>query len=203
MNLGEDISDAFLAIVNGQTDDLSEVLTRRGDNTSASAADLAGYKEAGQGVGGILQDVAGIAGGSQSAANASRGAAMVSTATALGSSAKGYVMTATGPNYYDCSGLVWRTVQKLGYKGSRFTTRDIQSRQGFVKVTTPAVGDIVLWPGHHMGIMTGQDRMYSARNPRKGIGTTTISGFRKERPIYIRYVGGTPKKPEQRIGIDR
>lgn len=184
MNIGEDLSDAFLAIVSGKTDDLAGVLSRDGDSDSAS------YFEVGQEVGKQLTSI-----------QENLGKNIAYAAVELGQKAKGYRWTATGPDYYDCSGLIWRASQKVGFKGPRFTTSTILMSKGFHKLdglptldnvgnsSKAVIGDIVLWPGHHMGVMTGANKMYSARNPRSGIGETSISGFRKERPIYVRYTG--------------
>lgn len=187
MNLGEDISDVFLSLVSGDTDALGEVLTRTGDSAEASQA----YFAAGQGVAGALNSAGEAVGG------------LVSAAVKRGKAAKGYRWTATGPDYYDCSGLMWRACQDLGYKGSRFTTSSVASRPGFTRVAGPNVegpglkqariGDIVLWPGHHMGVMTDSNQFYSARSAKSGIGYAAIKGFRKEAPVYLRFTPPSSK----------
>lgn len=203
MNIGEDLSDAFLAIVNGKTDDLAEVLTRKGEAVTPSSFDVAaaGLGSIGPGltnaIGSMTDDAAKQLGQIQQDINKN----LAFAAVELGSKAKGYRWTATGPDYYDCSGLMWRAAQKVGYKGPRFTTSTVLLMKGFHKLdgvstlenignsSKAVIGDIVLWPGHHMGVMTGTNKMYSARNPKSGIGETSITGFRKERPIYVRYNG--------------
>jgi hypothetical protein len=174
LNISEDLSDAFLAFINGETDELSAVLARTGDSNKASA--------------GVANET-GVVGGTAPEAG-TLNQSILSNTLALGKAAKGYLLTATGPNYYDCSGLVWRALQKVGYKGGRFTTSTIQGTGAFTKVSTPIPGDIVLWPRHHMGVVTSPGRFYSARNVRAGITEATIKGFRNESPIYLRY---TPK----------
>lgn len=172
LNTMEDLSDAFLAIATGDTQALAGVVTREGDYNKPSAADI----EEG------MEPASNIAGGD-----------ILTAAVALGSAAKGYRWTATGPDYYDCSGLVYRAVQKVGYKGGRFTTADVKRAKGFYPVTTPKKGDIVLWlAGHggvtgHMGIVSGDDTFYSARSVRSGIGYSKISTFRKASPEYLRF----------------
>jgi cell wall-associated NlpC family hydrolase len=106
-----------------------------------------------------------------------------------------YRYASTGPDAYDCSGLIYRALVDLGYyKGVRFAsaTWGIQGAPIASKVTTPAVGDIVVWPGKHMGVVSGNDLMYSALNPTDGILESKIShesdhaGFQ---PSYWRLKG--------------
>jgi hypothetical protein len=107
------------------------------------------------------------------------GVALATEAQKLGAAAKGYSLGKTGPDYYDCSGLLWRAGYNLGiYKGARYTTSTFRSIAGSwcEKVSAVSPGDIILWPGKHMGICTGTNEMYSARSPDKGIGTSSISG---------------------------
>ncbi len=187
-----DLGDAVLATVQGDPKELKAVLARTGDGLEAGVA--------GSVVGDTAGDVAGqVADG---LANASIGAA----ALRLGSKAKGYRWEGTGPDYYDCSGLIWRACQAVGYTGSRFTTATIRSRTSAFKVISPPgmqgpgviaaqVNDLVLWPAGsggitgHIGVITGNNRFYSARSVRSGIGEASISGFRSTKPIYVRYVG--------------
>lgn len=178
-HLPEDLSDAALSIIQGDAKGLIIVLSRHGENTTPTKA-IEG-SNVGDIAGGIANEVGSMAGN----------AAIASTAMELGKAAKGYRFTYAGPDYYDCSGLVYRAVQKRGYDGPRFTTYTIQHIDQFEKVSPSEVqvGDIVLWPYHHMGIVIGDDKMYSARNSHDGIGVSTISGFRGSSPVYLRFVG--------------
>jgi len=182
MNLGEDLSDAFIAIASGKTDDLAAVLARTGDATTPTSATVTGMGDA-------PVQLAPGAGQSRDTPDGTN-AAILSEAMRLGKAAKGYRLTATGPTYYDCSGLVWRACQAVGFKGIRFTTATIKLSHSFVKTANPVSGDIVLWPGHHMGIVTTPGRFYSARSPRSGISEAPIKGFGpfNESPEYLRYV---------------
>jgi len=176
LNTMEDLSDAFLAIARGDTQALAGVASREGEYNRPSAADI----ELG------MAPAEGIASGN-----------LLNAAVSLGTAAKGYRWAATGPNYYDCSGLVYRAAQKVGYKGSRFTTADIKSKDGFSSVDTPKIGDIVLWQAGrggvtgHMGIVSGDDMFYSARSVRSGIGYSKISTFRSATPEYLRFQGNS------------
>lgn len=177
MQIPEDLGDAFIAFASADTDALGEVLARTGDSATATQA-------ASTGTVGAPNDNPLTTVGNISVA-----------AVNLGKKAKGYRWTATGPDYYDCSGLMWRAVQAVGYKGSRFSTATIRSRKEFKVITNPTVNDLVLWPAGsggatgHMGVITGNDLFYSARSRSSGIGESKISTFRKTKPIYLRYVG--------------
>jgi len=104
----------------------------------------------------------------------------VATARKLGAAGNVYVLGATGPNSYDCSGLIYRTLVNLGiYNGQRFSTRNFIALSSHIAspVSSPAVGDIVLWVAAHIGIVTGPDTFYSAYSPARGILDTSISRF--------------------------
>jgi hypothetical protein len=183
LNVGEDLSDAFLAIVQGDYQELTVVLARTGDSNSAAKSEI----DLGEGT-----FAPHVKGSDDPTVNATNGI-ILATAQRLGKAAKGYRLGATGPDYYDCSGLVWRAVQAAGYKGPRFVTSTIRLSSAFTQTSSPVIGDTVLWPGHHMGVMTKPGYFYSARNPRSGISEAPIAGFRKESPIYLRFTAPTVK----------
>lgn len=204
LQIGDDLSDALLALVRGDSAAFTEVLARSGAGNEPVAAlgDAMGVATVGtaQAIGITAETVGkGIYKGLS-------GANLGLAAIVRGEKAKGYRWGATGPDYYDCSGLIWRAAQDAGYKGPRFTTATIRSRKEFKRVLAPGMqapsqtpmpdargGDIVLWPAGsggitgHMGVITSNDRFYSARSVRSGIGESSISGFRKTKPIYLRY----------------
>lgn len=208
MNLGEDLSDAFLAITSGDTKGLTAVLAREGDAddpTFASLGDALG--EGTLGVAGAATvtgtEISRAIGGQIKGLEAKGNKSLAIAAAILGTKARGYRFGATGPDYYDCSGLMYRAAQMIGYKGGRFTTFTIGSNKAFREVQAPnvegpgvngsagaGIDDIVCWPTHHMGVVTGPDKFYSARNPKSGIGETRISTFRNgSKPKYYRFVG--------------
>jgi hypothetical protein len=167
-----DAKDVSLALLQGDMAGVSTVFGRRGEASGTL-------------VGG---DVVAVPSTSAISANG-----LVGEVQRLGTAARGYRLGATGPDYYDCSGLVWRAMLNLSlYKGSRFTTStfaNVAKSLSWKLVTAPAAGDIVLWSGHHMGVSTGGDGMYSARSSSKGIGPSTVSGdaaFFGARPLYYR-----------------
>jgi len=153
MDTPGDTRDLALALLSGDMTEVGNVLARRGETADA------------------------VGGGSPVA---SANTPLVAEVMRLGEAAKGYRLGATGPDYYDCSGLIWRAMRKLDiYTGPRFTTHvfaAVAAAKGWAKVDTPAAGDVVLWPAKHMGVATGGDGMYSARNEEKGINPSTISG---------------------------
>lgn len=158
-----DIKGLTLAMLSGDAAQMQTVLSQRGTN-----ADVDETSEV----------ATSVSSTSVSASGSQSGATLLSTAMVLGGAAKGYVWGATGPTYYDCSGLVWQACRKLKiYNGSRFTTSTFEAigKEFATKVSRPAVGDIVVWPGKHMGIVSGADSYYSARSVSKGIGTATLS----------------------------
>jgi cell wall-associated NlpC family hydrolase len=193
MEISTDLGDAFIAVASGDSDALGEVLGRKGEAATPTAADEA-IANLTEGVTGAFSITANsLADGIGEAANQISGIAVA--AIILGSKAKGYRWASTGPDYYDCSGLMWRACQGVGYKGSRFSTASIGGRKEFKKVASPSVNDIVLWTAGrggvtgHMGVVTGPNRFYSARSLKSGIGESGISSFRKVPPVYLRYVG--------------
>jgi CHAP domain len=177
-NIVEDVSDAFLALVQGDGKAFREVANRTGDSLTAPEAHVA-------------------TGGSSGLSGLPTNGAIGRAAVKRGSLARGYEWGKTGPDYYDCSGLMWRACQDAGVyprgDGNRFNTASIKNSKFFTKVEgTPAIDDIVLWaPGvggvtGHMGVVTGTDTFYSARSKKTGIGYAKIKEFRKASPVYYR-----------------
>lgn len=126
------------------------------------------------------------------------GSALESEMRRIGSG-RPYVFGAEGPSAYDCSGLVWRALYNLGvYRGPRFTADSsmLSALSGKIaQVSSPAPGDIVLWSGHHVGVVTGPDRMFSALNSSDGIIESSISGNTSHysppsSPTYYRLTNG-------------
>jgi cell wall-associated NlpC family hydrolase len=199
MSLPKDLGDAFIAVASGDTDSLGEILTRKGDADTPTAADLAIYNLTEATTTAATDATSYVAGGIGDAwKQLEEGIANIAAAAMImGERAKGYRWTATGPEYYDCSGLMWRACQAIGFKGSRFTTASLPSLKEFKRIDpkSAAFNDIVLWlPGSggvtgHMGVKTDTDQFYSARSVRSGIGASAISTFRKTTPRYYRYVG--------------
>jgi hypothetical protein len=169
-----DIGDLLVGVISADQTKVKEVLARTGTGDLAPPVDTPLTITAGQDA-------------LTPATGAVYGGGLLAECVRLGSAALGYKWGATGPNYYDCSGLVWVACKNLGiYSGARFitTTFPVASRSWADKVATPAVGDVVLWPGH-MGVVSGPDAFYSAASSKIGIVYGSISGF-GGKPTYYR-----------------
>ena len=172
-----DGKDAFTSLLSADWTEFGAVLARRGENVSVESDSSSGSDST---------DTSGV--GSGTIVSGSYAATVVS----LGKAARGYVLGGTGPSYYDCSGLLWKAAYKLGiYKGNRFTTSTFTgiAKTWCSEQSSPNIGDIILWTGKHMGVCTGEDQMFSARSPSKGIGYSSISGdssYFGSQPTYWR-----------------
>ena len=160
----QDLRDLFVGFITADTQQIKATLTQSGTNI-----DSTGGSEVAVSSGAFPKGTTGD---------------LVAEVMRLGNAAKGYRLGATGPDFYDCSGLVWRACRNLGYyDGMRFTTATFaaaaMTQGGWCKripESMRAAGDIILWRTHHMGVSTGGDGMYSARSTAKGIGESTVSG---------------------------
>ncbi len=162
MELPTDLGEAFTAAITGDYADLKDVLTRKGD--------------------GLIPTPVAVSSETATGTASAIGSTLLSEMKRLAVIADNtYSLGTTGPKSFDCSGLVWRALRNLGtYSGSRFTTATfVLAARSFAKpVNDPRIGDIVLWPRHHMGVVSGNDLFYSARNRKSGIGESRISTFR-------------------------
>ena len=109
-----------------------------------------------------------------------------------------YVWGATGPNTFDCSGLVMYTLKHaygIGYprfSGSQYNmTRHISKGEA-------RMGDLVFWGAggsDHVGIYAGGNRYFSAQSPAQGIHMNTLdSVVGKGRPLFGRIKGMPSQK---------
>ncbi len=159
-----DIRDFVVGLTTGDMAAVGEVSKRRGENVPASSLGDAGTPPIG------LQDYPGMS---------VRNAAFARAVMQLGDSARGYKWGAEGPDYYDCSGIIWAALRHANiYRGSRFTTSSFPgiASNFAAQVSSPQPGDIVLWRGKHMGVYIGNGDYYSARSVSKGIGVSDMSG---------------------------
>jgi len=99
-----------------------------------------------------------------------------------------YVLGATGPRSFDCSGLVFRSFKEAGLSGrigGNDTARGYLNRfrrLGRVSRVAPRVGDLVVYAnGGHVGVYVGRGRVVSA----------LLSGVKRHpiRGLNIRFTG--------------
>ncbi|WP_251953859.1 phage tail tape measure protein [Levilactobacillus brevis] len=88
-----------------------------------------------------------------------------------------------GPNYYDCSGLVYEALKHIGVTLSGSTTVPEYNSTHSVSWGKAVPGDLAFWGAggtDHVGIVTstnGAGRMWNAENPTDGIKSAPIKGF--------------------------
>ncbi|UUE18591.1 tape measure protein [Leuconostoc mesenteroides] len=104
---------------------------------------------------------------------------------------KPYVWGATGPDSFDCSGLVQYTLKQMGksfphYSGDQFNASN--------SVGSPKSGDLAFFGGggsQHVGIYAGNGKMFSAMSPSSNpnIGYANISNWSEKLAGYHRVAG--------------
>ncbi|WP_416973443.1 C40 family peptidase [Streptomyces sp. 4F14] len=91
-----------------------------------------------------------------------------------------YVLGGTGPNAWDCSGLVQAAFKQVGVDLPRVS--EDQSNFGTdVSLSNLQVGDILYWGGkgsaYHVGVFIGGGKYLDAANPSKGVVIQDLSGY--------------------------
>jgi cell wall-associated NlpC family hydrolase len=98
-----------------------------------------------------------------------------------------YLWGGTTSKGLDCSGLVWRAAKDLGSPIARFTTATIPFSKYVTRVPQPSPGDIIVWPGDHMGIAAGGNRMLNAPHTGAVVRYDTWTPVRSGRSaLYLR-----------------
>lgn len=92
--------------------------------------------------------------------------------------------TFNGNSGGDCSGLVWRAMLDTGASVPRFTTTTILLSKHFSRVTSPSPGDIIVWPGDHMGIVSSAGMMLNSPHTGAVVRYDSYAGRRKA--VYLR-----------------
>jgi cell wall-associated NlpC family hydrolase len=98
----------------------------------------------------------------------------------------------------DCSGLVYRACLDIGLKVPRHTTVTWPLSSHAIRVSAPSVGDLVVWPGMHMGIHSGSGQMLHA--PRTGdvVKFASYTSSRSGRQaVYLRVKTGVLTTPSR------
>lgn len=91
-----------------------------------------------------------------------------------------YVLGGTGPNAWDCSGLVQAAFKQVGVDLPR-VSQDQSMAGTEVSLSNLAVGDILYWGGkgsaYHVGVYIGDGQYLDAANPSKGVVIQDLSGY--------------------------
>lgn len=86
---------------------------------------------------------------------------------------KPYVWGATGPNSFDCSGLVYYCLNKAGKKISRMTAQGYYNSCTKIKASEKQPGDLIFWAKnskvYHVAIYVGEGMQISAENESVGV----------------------------------
>lgn len=86
---------------------------------------------------------------------------------------KPYVYGATGPNSFDCSGLVYYCLNKAGKKISRMTAQGYYNSCTKVKASEKQPGDLIFWAKngkvYHVAVYVGDGMQISAENESVGV----------------------------------
>jgi cell wall-associated NlpC family hydrolase len=146
----------------------------------------------------------GVTGGSGFATG--KGTALLAEMQRIGTG-KGYSqLRRTGPNSFDCSGLVWKAGSNLSIwpagttafntasfvvHTKAFGLSDVGSGNGSGhKGSPPQAGDIIWWVGH-MGVATDGTDFFSALSTRSGIRTLPITTIDKQHGTHhvFRFTG--------------
>ena len=89
---------------------------------------------------------------------------------------KGYSFGSTGPDRYDCSGLVVAAYRLLGLRLPR-STGGLASQGRAVSRAELQPGDLVFPSSGHVGIYIGGGRMVHASTERDGVKVSSIYAF--------------------------
>ncbi|MEV1020240.1 C40 family peptidase [Streptomyces sp. NPDC050264] len=91
-----------------------------------------------------------------------------------------YVMGGTGPNSWDCSGLVQAAFKQAGVDLPR-TSQEQSTAGTAVSLSSIQAGDILYWGGageaYHVGVYIGNGQYLDAANPSKGVVIQDLSGY--------------------------
>lgn len=95
---------------------------------------------------------------------------------ALAQVGKRYVFGASGPNSFDCSGLVMRAFERIGINLPHYTGTMLGYGRR-VNQSEMIRGDIVFPSSSHVGIYLGNGEYVAASNPRTGIKVSKLYSF--------------------------
>ena len=89
---------------------------------------------------------------------------------------KPYVWGATGPNAYDCSGLVQYAYSQAGKNVGRTTYQQAGAGQ-HISVSQAQAGDILMWGDYHDAIYVGNNQYVHAPQPGQNVTQVSISSY--------------------------
>lgn len=89
-----------------------------------------------------------------------------------------YVRGRSGPNSFDCSGLVLYSYRKIGIRLTH-SSRALSHRGKKVSRKNLKVGDLVFFytPVHHVAIYIGNGKIVHARNPRADLDVSSLKKY--------------------------
>ncbi|MBU6245428.1 MAG: C40 family peptidase [Actinomycetales bacterium] len=175
-------ADAKLASAQGLLSNLSvqerqrlEELRKQERQQQAAQAQEAARQAGGGSGGGSESGSGGGAGGGSSAAS---GKAAQVVQFALAQVGKSYRAARTGPDSYDCSGLVLAAFRKVGVSLTHYSRAQYEQTKR-VSMSQMRPGDLVFYFGrgaHHVAIYVGNGKMVSASNPDDGVELISFLG---------------------------
>jgi len=91
---------------------------------------------------------------------------------------------ATGPNLFDCSGLVWYSFHQNDLQSFIGGYRSVAGyfnwfkQRGLVSKTNPQLGDLVVWGNNqHVGIYIGDGQAISTLVTKSGVSIHPVKGY--------------------------
>jgi cell wall-associated NlpC family hydrolase len=102
-----------------------------------------------------------------------------------------YVWGATGPNTFDCSGLVWWAHKKCGINFGRTNTKGLSKLGKNVSYSKMKIGDTIIFSSngsysgiHHTGIYIGNGKMVHAPHTGSTVRVQSITSGYYRRQFY-------------------
>lgn len=111
-----------------------------------------------------------------------------------------YVWGATGPDAFDCSGLVQYALGKLGIKYAHYSGSQYAESQKISR-SQAKPGDLVFWGSggsEHVGVYAGGNNYFSAESPSTGIRMNSLDSVtHRPGPLFARVPGLKHKTDEE------
>lgn len=92
-----------------------------------------------------------------------------------------YVWGATGPNSFDCSGLVVWSHKKVTGRTLPRTSYALRAATKHIKPRDRQIGDLVFFNGNgHVAIYIGGNKIVHASNPSRGVRIDSLNGWYRQ-----------------------